>query len=430
MPTSVRDPLDNFDDEDYLPEDQEQDTASTIASTLTGDLTLSTDDDSGLSRDEEIVLANLIQSKPGGLASLNKKTRGLHKLCQTNTLFFGEVNTPRRRKFQNKVDRWKKLSRAEYIVELEDLGVSLNPPAPVPFRKAAAAKKKAVPATVSAPKKKTPQPPPPVTTTRPLAFSPITKMSAKKKAFVTIPAHASKSRYVCCCCVISTKLASHTGLCYHPERLTIDLELPEKHSPIMVFPFMQAPINDGKDVADGFDIEIWDAHIMDIVNDRFKLEVAGANRKELLLEMPRVTHRYLNHFNSYAAKLQTSKEMFYEEIFKQHILARNELLSDPDRHQQWIALSIPDGGIISCEHFPYERDTDGDEVDYDVVPYVTDDSNGNKVYRNTNATVSWKIIFEDTVRSAKRTKARGKRGKSKLDGIDEGMDNLNVHDEF
>ena len=115
--STYRDPLDDFDDEEFLPDADEV----TFASSLSGSLTLSSDEDSGLSRDEEIALARLIQSKPGGLSSLNKKTRGLHKLCQTNTLFFGEAKSPRRRKFQNKVDRWKKLSRAEYIVELEDL---------------------------------------------------------------------------------------------------------------------------------------------------------------------------------------------------------------------------------------------------------------------------------------------------------------------
>ena len=197
----------------------------------------------------------------------------------------------------------------------------------------------------------------------------------------------------------------------------------------MIFPFLQAPINDGKEVADGFDIEIWDGHIMDVLNDRYKLQLAGPGRKQLLLEMPLVSHKYLSHFNSYAAKLQAGSD-YYEPIFKQHILARNELLADPDRHQQFLILSVPDGGTLSCEHFPYERETTGDEVDYDVVPYVTDDKNANKVYRNTNATVSWKVIFEDTVRAAKRSKAAGKRGKSKLDGIDEGMENLYVQDDY
>lgn len=217
---------------------------------------------------------------------------------------------------------------------------------------------------------------------------------------------------------------------HHTDKLTIDLEQPEKLAPLFVFPFVQASINDGKEVADGFDLQIWDAHVMDVVNDKFKVQIVGSKRNQLLIEMPKVKHPYHHHFNAYYAKLRPT-DMFYEDVFKQHILARNELLEDESRFQKHVLLSIPEaGGTLSCEYFPLDRSTTGDEVDYDVVPYLTDDRNGQKVYRCTNVVLSWKVIFEDTIRAAKRPKAKGKLGKSKLDGIDEGMDNLNVNDEF
>ena len=196
------DPLDDlgFDEDDEDEGYEEQPTVRSVVSATTtsshsnnsSDSLISADEDL-LTREEEIKLATLIQSKPGGLSALNKKTRGLHKLCESNVLYFGKSKSRRRKKFQNKVDRWKKLTPGEYLVVLADLSVPLSPPLEekTPPKKQKALTYSPVPATVAAP---TPSGPPVS-----LAFSPITNMKGRAKPPIKIPAHASKLLALVCC---------------------------------------------------------------------------------------------------------------------------------------------------------------------------------------------------------------------------------------
>ena len=184
------DELDDLDDLDDLDEDVEeyQDplAAAPSGDSSTADSLISLDGDN-LTREEEIKLATLIQQKPGGLSALNKKTRGLHKLCQTNSLYFGKSNTRRRKKFQNKVDRWKKLTKGEYLVVLNDLGVALSPPSST----ASVPKVVATPAPAAPARTKPKAQPAQKNTTTVLPFSPIKTMT-RPKATVKIPTSAGK----------------------------------------------------------------------------------------------------------------------------------------------------------------------------------------------------------------------------------------------
>lgn len=116
------------------------------------------------------------------------------------------------------------------------------------------------------------------------------------------------------------------------------------------------------DVADGIDIQIWDAHIMDIMDDRYKVHIVGDDRNSILLEMPLVKHPFHAHYKYYGAKAKSLPSSHHAGIHKQNCMARNEILEDPDRLQQFWHISVPGGSTLTCEHFPYQRETVGDEA--------------------------------------------------------------------
>ena len=131
-------------------------------------------------------------------------------------------------------------------------------------------------------------------------------------------------------------------------------------------PFAIAGINDGTQIGDGLELTL-NAHIMDVVNDRYKLSVVGDDDDELLLEMPLIPHDYLFHFKKRKTAMKKS-QCFHESIHQQEVTARNEIIDEPDRHQQCWHIKVPSEykGAFNVEQFPTKRGTTGSEVDHDM----------------------------------------------------------------
>lgn len=207
---------------------------------------------------------------------------------------------------------------------------------------------------------------------------------------------------------------------HHAETIEFDIERPENHYPYYIFPFVNQEIAEGKKMASGIDIQTT-AHCMDASLDRFKVTIVGDDRKTLLLERPLVEYPYLHQFNKRQTMMKNIKGVYYDTIQKQETVARNEIVEDDNRLQQFFLVSIDDdAGPLTAEYFPAKRTTSGDEVDYDFIPVtVNDNPSTKKSYTTTTVTLTWKVVFEESVGAVESSKNVGKKGASKFDDMEE-----------
>ena len=209
------------------------------------------------------------------------------------------------------------------------------------------------------------------------------------------------------------------------KQIAVDISRPENHFPLKVFPFTNAPVNEGKHMVSGVDIK-YKAHIADVSNDRCKAWVGGKHNNLVKVELPLLDHTELHEYEA-IVKMMKKLGVHNEVIQDQEETAMMEILENEERQQHSFFMDF--GTELVTEVMIADGTTGNvvnEEVDYFVVPLETTHTLGTKVFRSHVVDVTWRIGFATTLRKkTKSTKKKGK-GSAKVADLISGLSNMNI----
>jgi hypothetical protein len=366
---------------------------------------------------DDTVKRSLLQAldEHGGLRAVSYDNRMLAVVCDKNTELFGSPNsaTPRkrRRQCQNWVnslrcmdDEKQDLTRARILsnnpmLVLSSSGMSSSTPTKKQPRRKVTAKKRTTSSVLQ-------QPAPYLGPTLTTPIKPQTKKPPTTTSTMFSPSKAARGSVF--------DITSST-------ELAVDLNRPESHYPLKVFPFTNAPVNGNKHMMSGVDIK-FNAHIMDISNNWVKASIGGEGNTKIKIELPLLDHVKLAEYDALITAM-TSVGEYNEVIQDQEATVMMEILEDEERQNHSFFM---DFGLELVTESMVADGTAGnaEDVDFFVVPLETKSKLGPKVFTTHRCEVVWRIGFANTLRKkTKSTKAKGK-GSAKIADLIMGMSNM------
>lgn len=202
----------------------------------------------------------------------------------------------------------------------------------------------------------------------------------------------------------------------------VNMEFPELNYPVFVYPFESVRIKNGKDFANGVNIQAY-AHVEDVFNDRFKLSICGTDDNEFLVEHPLIPHPIIHQEKAQKHAFKKCGA-FDSEIYDHECGAKTDMVSDKSRHQGFTHFKFRDGEGGPLRELEV---TTGLEADYNMASFSSSHKPGSKEYEMTTTVIQWKLVFTDSIIPIKQQKnITHSKGKSKLERMEEGMDNLTI----
>ena len=361
--------------------------------------------------------------KHGGIEALSYSNRVLATICDANPEEFGSPNgvTPRKRRkqCQNFIQKMREMDPPRMNAMICNIISNRNVPLPSKQKNTTSSPRQQRRKVVA----KRTQPSAPMPATKTKAASTAKDLSSLVLPIKPIPATSAS--------IMSTPTRTPNGIRNQyafnldgSRPIPVDITRPENHFPLKVFPFTNAPVNDGKHMVSGFDIQ-YKALIADVNNDRVKATIGGSNLNIVKVELPLLNHIELMEYEALVDARKKLK-VHNEVIQDQEQTAMNEILENEERINHSFYMDFGSELVTECMIADGSSATIGEEIDYMVVPLDGNQKIGNKSFKHHIVEVTWRVGFVSTLRKkTKSTKKKGK-GSAKVADLISGLSGMNI----
>jgi hypothetical protein len=149
----------------------------------------------------------------------------------------------------------------------------------------------------------------------------------------------------------------------------------------------------------------------DFMAGKFKARLDSSAPNEILIELPSMRHSKLNESEKFKPR-KVAFQINCPRTQEAEDVARNKILSDPERQKKHILLRFPEDMILTNKHYSPDSQEGGDNIEMEIVyietTWTVPESNPVKTYPMLESVVQWKVsIVEDEPRIVKKTDKTG-----------------------